>query len=130
MQITLPCCQKQITLRSLSRAQVKELIRLEKDRAALVRKSFAGTEEEQQDALARLADDSYIATRETMTAERYADAGLPGFDTMENRDVMKLIDATYLYSLNRPESEIKNLCDAGGGTPTDSAPNTAEPART
>lgn len=130
MKITLPCCQKQITLRSLTRAQVKELIRLEKERAALVRQSFNGTEEEQQAALARLAEDQFITTRERMTTDLYADDGLPAFDTMENRDVMKLVDATYLYSLNRPEAEIKNLCDAGDGTPTASASNTAEPART
>lgn len=126
MHITLPCTEQKIMLRSLTRSQVKELLRLERERVALVRASLSGVDHDRADALSRLTDDEFISTREGMVAAMYPDMDLA---TMPNRDAVKLIDATYLYSLNTPEKEIKNLFGCGDGTPTPTESPTAEPAQ-
>lgn len=125
MNITMPCTKQTVMLRSLTRAQVKELLRLERERAALVRTSLSGTDQDRADAVAKLTEDAFLTTRETMVAGLYPDMNLTD---MPNRDAATLIDATYLYSLNTPEKEIKNLFGCGDGTPTPTDPPTAQTA--
>ncbi|MEG6505858.1 hypothetical protein [Nitratidesulfovibrio sp. 1201_IL3209] len=125
MRITLPCTKQTVTLRSLTRAQAKELLRLERERAALVKASLSGSDEERAAALAGLVEDPFLTRREDMTAGLYPDMNL---DAMDNRDAVTLMDATYMYSLNLPEKELKNLFGCGDGTPTPTEPPTAPTA--
>ncbi len=111
-KVMLTVSGKEAELHSLKRSDCVELLGMEKQRAASAAKAARGDDE----ALSRIVNDEFVTRREACVREMHPE--LEPWDDLPNRDVLQLINETWLYSLGYPEEEIKNLLRSGGSQPT------------
>lgn len=112
MEITLPESGKILVLSSLPRKTCLALLQKEKERVAVTAQAKRGDE----GALAALLNDDFLSEREQAVRARYPE--MEPWDVQPNRDIVRLIEQTWVYSLGYPEEEIKNLYRSGASQQT------------
>lgn len=105
-------------LKSFSRKDFKEM--LSQKQAVRALKSESGepfSEDEIEERIAKVEED-FIMKLYGISAEQ--------IESMDNRDYLRLLRCTYLYTVGSKEADIKNLFGGDDGAETASASPTAE----